>query len=33
MANRTLVDDPLQILISYTICREKEVEIFQTEGD
>jgi hypothetical protein len=33
MANKTLVDDPLYILISCSICHESEAAIFQTDGD
>jgi hypothetical protein len=33
MANRTIADDPLQILIPCSICHESEASIFQTDGE
>jgi hypothetical protein len=33
MADRTLVDHPLYILISCSICHENEAAIFQTDED
>jgi hypothetical protein len=33
MANRTLVDDPLKILIACSLCHESKAAVFQSEGD